>query len=229
MMRQTLLFGCLIAFSGASLGQTRPDVTEILKKIAETYQATKEYVLEADANGREGSGHMRLAFKAPNRYRMEGSGLFSDDPAFADVLIVHDGSTVWFYLSKSNEYTSFPASDLTNDAPGDLGDLRPEAIDDFMMSRYRDADDYTGGATLLGEETIDIGGVTVDCYVLHVRTHRDPAAYTWWVDKKDSRILREDHAGSRAVFTTIKLNEPVSDDLFKFTPPPGAKKVERQP
>jgi len=177
MKRTTLLVGCLIAFSGASLGQTRPDVTEILKKVAETYQAAKEYVLEADMNGREGSSHMRLAFKAPNRYRMEGSGLFSDDPAFADVLIVHDGSTVWFYLPKSNEYTSFPASELTNDAPGDLGDLRPEAVDDFMMSRYRDAGDYTGGATLLREETIDAGGVTVDCYVLHVPAHRDAAAY----------------------------------------------------
>jgi outer membrane lipoprotein-sorting protein len=229
MMRQTLLFGCLIAFSGASLGQTKPDVTEILKKVAETYQATKEYVLEAHTNGREGSGHMRLAFKGPNRYRMEGSGLFSDDPAFADVLMVHDGSTVWFYWPKSNQYSSFPASELTNDAPGDLGDLRPEAIDDFMMSRYRDAGDYTGGATLLREETIDIRGVTVDCYVLHVPAHRDPAAYTWWVDKKDGRILREDHAGSSSVFTTINLKDPVPGNLFKFTPPRGAKSVEREP
>jgi hypothetical protein len=40
---------------------------------------------------------------------------------------------------------------------GDFGDLRPEAIDNFMMSRYRDAGDYTGGTTLLREETTDIG------------------------------------------------------------------------
>jgi hypothetical protein len=53
---------------------------------------------------------------------------------------------------------------------------------------------------------------------------RDPAAYTWWVDKKNSRILREDHAGSSAVFTTIQLNDPVSDDLFKFTPPMARRK-----
>ncbi len=74
MLRQTLLFGCLIAFSGASLGQTRPDVTEILTKVAETYQAAKEYVLEADMNGREGSSHMRLAVKSSEPLS-DGSGL----------------------------------------------------------------------------------------------------------------------------------------------------------
>jgi hypothetical protein len=50
----------------------------------------------------------------------------------------------------------------------------------------------------------------------------------WWIDKKDSRILREDHAGSSAVFTTLQLNDLAPDDLFEFTPLPGAK-VERRP
>jgi outer membrane lipoprotein-sorting protein len=30
------------------------------------------------------------------------------------------------------------------------------------------------------------------------------------------------------VFTTIKLHEPLPDDLFKFEPPPGARKRENQ-
>jgi outer membrane lipoprotein-sorting protein len=227
-MRSTVLIGLLAAFSSAVFGQTESDVAHILKRVAEIYGATREYVLEAEATGRGSSVHMRLAFKPPNRYRLEGVG-FGDDSAFAEAVIVDDGSTVWFYLPKSNQYTSFPASELTNDAPGDLGDLRPEAVDYAMMSRYRDAGDSSNGAKLLREEALEIAGAKVDCFVIQVPPHRGAAVYLWWIDKKSNRILREDHAGSSSLFTTITLSEPVPDSLFIFTPPPNAKKIERQP
>jgi outer membrane lipoprotein-sorting protein len=219
------LLGLLAASSCAAFGQQGSDVAETLKKVGETYRVT-EYVIEANATGRGSSGHMRMAFKAPNRYRMEGAS-FGNDPAFAEVVILDDGSTVWFYLPRSNQYASFPASELTDDAPGDLGDLRPAAMDSFMMSRYRDAGNYAEGAKLLREEVLEIAGLRQDCFVLQVNLHRDPAAYTWWVDKKSNRILREDHAGTSALFTTITLNGPIPDDIFEFTVPPGAKKIDR--
>ena len=50
--------------------------------------------------------------------------------------MVYDGSALWFYLPKTNQYGSVPASALTADAPGDLGDMRPEAVDEFMMLRF---------------------------------------------------------------------------------------------
>ena len=173
-MRPAILLGFCAAFSYAAFGQQEADVAGILKKVAETHGVTKEYVLEADASGRGSSGHMRLAFKAPNRYRMEGVGLFGDDPVFAEAVILDDGSAVWFYLPKSNQYTSFPASQLTDDAPGDLADLRPEAVDYFMMSRYRGAGDYTNGAKLLREVALEISGTKVNCFVLQVALHGDP-------------------------------------------------------
>ncbi len=32
--------------------------------------------------------------------------------------------------------------------------------------------------------------------------------------------------GSSVVFATVKINEPLPDDLFRFVPPPGAHKLE---
>ena len=50
-----------------------------------------------------------------------------------------------------------------------------------------------------------------------------------WVDKKSSRILREDHPGVSMVFTSIKLNESLPDELFKFVPPAGAQEIKIPP
>ncbi len=159
---------------------------------------------------------------------MEGAfpGLTGDDSASNDTVIICDGSVVWIYLRKSSQYASFPLAELTPDAAGDLGDLRPEAMDEFFMTRYRRAADFSGGAKFLREEAIDLAGSKVDCYVVAVSKKGSQFAYTWWVDKNSYHIVREDHADSSTVFTTIKLNEPLPDEFFTFKPPPGAGKLE---
>jgi outer membrane lipoprotein-sorting protein len=103
-------------------------------------------------------------------------------------------------------------------------DLRPESVDDSMMWRYRGAADFAGGAKLLRQEEIEFAGAKIDCYVISVSVNGGGVLITWWIEKKRSRIVREETAASRAVFTTIKLGESLPDDLFKFEPPPGAKK-----
>ncbi|HTA69548.1 MAG TPA: hypothetical protein VK776_14765 [Bryobacteraceae bacterium] len=95
------------------------------------------------------------------------------------------------------------------------------------MWRYRHAEDFTKGAKFLREESIEITGAKIACFVLTVAPS-GKLEYTWWVDKQKYRVLREDDAGNRAVFTSIRLNEPIRDELFKFEPPPGAKKLEPQ-
>jgi len=82
--------------------------------------------------------------------------------------------------------------------------------------------------TFLREESISFGGIRTDCYVVTVspNSHGVAGSYTWWIDKQTYRILREDNSGSSTVYTSIKLGEALSGDLFKFTPPPGAKKID---
>jgi outer membrane lipoprotein-sorting protein len=217
------------------LAQTQPNVAEILRKVSQTYKAAANYEFVADATVRTDgankgwSSHLLFAFVSPNRYRMEGAfpGMGSDDPVPGKALMVHDGSTLWFYFPESNQYVTFKASDLTNDAPGDQGDVAPAAMDHFMMWRYRGAAGFSD-ARFLRDETLEFAGAKVDCYVVTVAQKSGGYAYTWWVDKQDSRILREDNAESSTVYTTVNLDKPLPDELFKFEPPPGARKVENQ-
>jgi outer membrane lipoprotein-sorting protein len=214
----------------STFAQAQPDIAEILKKVSETYKSASQYELIADttvqgARARAGTvGHMLFAFKAPNQYRMEGTSPSAAD--FSEVVTVHDGSALWFYMPKSNQYGSFPAGELTAGASSDLGDAKPEAMDHFMMWRYRGAVDSVSESKFLRQEPIDVGGVRVDCFVVTVSFQESRGPYTWWVDKKGYHILREDHDNSSAVFTTIKLGEILPEDLFKFVPPAGAQKIE---
>jgi outer membrane lipoprotein-sorting protein len=229
-MRSAIRLALFALVLHTAFAQNQPDVAEILKKVGQTYAAAKQYELVSKGHERKDAAgmHMLFAFQAPDRYRMEGKfpGLSGDDAAFDDTVIICDGSTVWFYLPKTNQYGSFPVSKLTPDAQGDLGDLRPEAMDQFVMMRYRRATDFIAGARFLPEQAIDLAGRKVDCYVLAIPEEGETPAATWWIDKQRHRIVREDHSASSFVFTTIKFNEPLPDDLFTFKPPPGARELE---
>ena len=227
--------GLLALLLRPAASQTQPDVSLILKRVSATYRAVSQYELFANATEQSAGSakgkpmRMHFAFRTPNKYRFEGvmpGRRSDDDDSEPDAMVmVHDGSTLWFYLPKTNQYGFFPATELTADAPGDLGDASPEQMDRTMVGRYRGAATFME-AKFLREEGIEFGRAKVACYVLTVSETKGGMAYTWWVDQQRYRILREDNAQSSSVFTSIKLDEPLSDDLFKFEPPPGARKVD---
>jgi outer membrane lipoprotein-sorting protein len=233
---QTAVRFALFALIGPAAAAQTPDVAEILAKVSETYKTASQYEFVGDTTSSKGvnanPSHLLIAFKAPDRYRMEGAfpggGTSRSDFDFSEVVMVHDGSALWFYMPKSNMYGSFPANALTPNAPGDLGDLRPEAMDYFVMWKYRGAKDFVGGSKFLWQEVIEVAGAKAECYVLAVSTAPTGPVYTWWIDKNLFRILREEYEGLSSVFTSIKLNEPLPAELFKFEPPAGAKKMEPQ-
>jgi outer membrane lipoprotein-sorting protein len=99
-------------------------------------------------------------------------------------------------------------------------------MDTFMMWRYRAAEAFVASSAFLREETVEVSGAKVACYVVSVTPEPKGSAYIWWIDKASGRIVREDHDGTSAVFTTISLNETLPDELFKFDPPPGATKMQ---
>jgi outer membrane lipoprotein-sorting protein len=232
-MRMTIATFLWVAVRVVS-AQTQPNVAEILQKVSETYKIASEYEFVIDVTAHDPRtkkdlpGHTQFAFRSPNKYRMEMDGTASSGAISGSGLIVDDGSNVWMYMGESNQYGVISADKLTADAPGDLGDLNPKAMDQFMMWRYRGATDFAGNAKSLREETIEFGGTRVGCYVVEVFPNATKAAYTWWIDKNRYLILREDDAGNSAVFKTIKLNEPLPDGLFQFVAPPGAQKIEMQ-
>lgn len=223
-MRPTSCFLGLALLTHAAVAQPQPDVAEILKNVGETYQAATEYEFVIDGtmpadNGTEASFHMLFAFKPPNKYRMEGAmpGMgFGPGESIA----VHDGVNLWLYMPKENQYGSIPGEKLTAGAPGDLGDASPEFLN---MAFRKGFGEMMKGATLVREENVVVNGISPPCYLFETRNG------TFWVDKRRYVILQADTGQARIVFTSVKLNEPLPDDLFKFEPPTGAKRVDVQP
>ena len=99
----------------------------------------------------------------------------------------------------------------------------------LLMYRFVAADE--SDATLLREESIEIGNTKADCYVIQFKPPRSPGfVSTWWVDKRRFLVLRDDQEGGpvpslvglKTVWTKMQV-DGVPEDLFRFTPPPGAK------
>jgi outer membrane lipoprotein-sorting protein len=215
-----------VLFSVAPAG-AQPIVTEILAKVGAVYKSATQYEIIADSRSTnptsdEGSGRARFVFQAPNRYRMEGSAAGS---AETGAVIVDDGSTIWLFFPQSNQYNSIPVSTLKDEAAGELRQLRPEAQDDSAMSRYRHADSNQQ-SKYLRDEAIEYSGKNTECYVVSIAEDRGAPEHTWWIDKKTYRILRDDDAEASVIFIKVALGEPVSGDLFKFVPPPGAQEIK---
>ena len=114
-MRPTILISLLTLLLGAAPAQAQPEVADILKKVSKTYKGVSQYDFVAEQTLKEQGdntpplhAHVRIAFRAPNQYRLEGMipGLLSDDSNFEEVVMIHDGSALWFYLPKSNQYGS---------------------------------------------------------------------------------------------------------------------------
>jgi outer membrane lipoprotein-sorting protein len=227
-MRPTIMFGLLTVLPGTALGQAQPNLTEILKKVGETYTAAQyelvgEQTSKTRGNDAPAHVHFRVAFKGPNQYRLEGSfaGVASDNPNLEEAVIVYDGSALWFYYPKPNLYGSIPADEVAADPEGSAH--TPKATDEVTMRKYRVAGDFSSGAKFLREDELAFDGAKVSCYVLSV-PEKWPGPYTWWIEKTSYHILREVTDDGTTDYTTIKLG-PLPDSLFKFEPPPGAQKV----
>lgn len=229
-MRTRATLGLFALLASTALAQTQPDAAKLLRKVSETYKGVSQYELVGEATARADNdapvrAHFRIAFRAPNQYRLEGTipGLMSDNADLDETVIIHDGTTLWFYLPKPNQYASIAADKLAADREGSAH--TPEQTDRVMMEKYRVASDFADGAKLLREEEIESSGAKISCYVVSV-PEKGPGPYTWWIDKATNRILREVTDEGSTVYTTIKLGERLPDDLFKFVPPPGAYKIE---
>jgi thiol-disulfide isomerase/thioredoxin len=108
----------------------------------------------------------------------------------------------------------------------------------------------------LREETIEIDGQKYDCWVVETRIeiidpgtadgrrpgHGSNTVRTEWIDKK-LLVQRQSTASqvtqianrpstetfTREVYKNYRINEPIPDSMFSFTPPPDAKEVKSLP
>jgi len=213
-------------------------VAGFLRKVSDTYANAKQYRFAVKKSGEE-SGFMQIAVRKPNQFRLEADGRVLDGAdAFGNVTMLSDGYNAWNYIQGTNQFTKKSTTiPLLDTEPPEVS---PETFvwqaEAVFITRYTEMAKASDHATFLRSETIEAGGGPADCYVFEIRAplpgYRDD--YTWWVDKKRFLVLREDtkpasarRPASSTIYTVAAINEPLSDELFHFTLPAGAKQVER--
>ncbi len=220
---------------GFALAQSQSDVAGILIKVSDLYKTASEYELVLDMirtnprTGKQEITHQLIAVKAPNRYRVEFTDSTGQDGKTSKALItVLDGATLWFYDPVLGRYNSYPATAIGTDLPDEL---EASGIDYNTMSRFREASTKGLAASFLRDEEIAIRGVKVGCYVVLLKERN--RKYTWWVDRTNSHVVREDTQDDgdniSTTFTTIALVGPLPEGLFVFAPPAGARKIAPDP
>ena len=228
----------------ALFAQQLPDARTLLKETGDALRDAKSYVLEQSIAVELKGGlesrlqmPMKLAVSNPGKLRIESNG------AVGNTLIVSDGENTWMYLGPLKQYTRTPAASSPDAL---MKSLNPGVAD--MLGKMQSKDPYLE-VKLAGEEIIENGGARHECFVIEAKLDKiempgsmellDGVMKTW-VDKKTKLTWRQTataimkgatlrspaEMNQSITLLSVKLNEPVSDSLFTFTPPEGAKEVK---
>jgi len=221
-----------------------PDPRGLLKQTTDALKPFKTYILEqrmvVDMTGGPAPSHLQMASKmsasAPGKMRTETSG------QFGGALIVSDGENTWFYIATTMQYMKTPAATgpealVKSLVPG-MGDV---------FDQLREKDPYLT-AKVVGEEPVEVDGKNIDCYIVEATMEKlaitagmnmSQGVTKVWIDKETKITLKTTLTAilqggpfpkplemnmSMTVFSR-KLDEPLPDSLFAFTPPEGAKEV----
>jgi peroxiredoxin/outer membrane lipoprotein-sorting protein len=188
----------------------------ILERTATTYREARSYQIEIrslrtlSGDGRVSESRIDVAEARPGKWRWEGGG----------ELRVSDGQALWTYRPERGEYTA-----------AEVGTTKPAPI----VALEQINEDVTA-ADIAREETLQIAGKPVDCYVIQVERREWPAGIDpatsfamYRIDKKTFVVHKQveytPNSAHTLLYSFLKWNEAVPEELFAFHPPEGSKKV----
>jgi outer membrane lipoprotein-sorting protein/peroxiredoxin len=174
---------------------------------------------------------LAVAYEKRGKFRVEVKGL-------ARTTVVSDGAKTWRYNAFMKQYTMTDSNESLNEAlklvPATLFPRDGAAIQ---------------SAKLTGEEDVTVGGEVHHCYVIEATFHEpvvngpnpEAGGTTLWIDKSSYIVLKtvsQAHFDrfspvsgpadmkSTLIVESLKVDQPLAAELFKFDPPPGAKQVD---
>lgn len=119
--------------SALAIGQIQPDALDLLRRVGQTYTSASQYEIRSvltttDNDAEINSMSAYLAFKSPDKYRldMKATALAAGErvPPRNEFLNVFDGSILWNYFPKLNEYSTY----VSRFPDG----MRPQDVDLFI-------------------------------------------------------------------------------------------------
>ena len=138
-----------------------------------------------------------------------------------DILTVSNGSTLWIYDNKSNTVTVMRITSSIASTEMSTEMIDYGAIVKDILKRFE--------VKLLGSEKV----AGKDCYVLLLKPKNETVYSTikMWVEKEYWMPLKTEMSDGINVTTeylNIEINTGVSDDVFEFKPPEGAKIIRKE-
>jgi thiol-disulfide isomerase/thioredoxin len=173
------------------------------------------------------------AYLNPGKSRMEVK------TAGMTILDVSDGESTWVYNSMAKQYAKIEAAQGPAAVMAAMGVKMPDTASVH----------YTYKTT--GEETVEMDGQKHDCWVLEMQigemtlpsNDKTPpkmtgAVMNMWIDKKLGIELqntlsmkmviggKDMDLHQKSVKKNLRIDQPLEEALFTFTPPPDAKEVK---
>jgi len=228
-----MCLGLLLVAQVAS-GQSLPDAKALLEREATAFDAFSSYRFEEattvtmTVSGMPIDVQMTTAVTAVN----PGKRRMATKMAGMDMqLLVANGTDVWMLVPMLNQYMHLSGNDS------------PPAFGGGFLTTLGTSD----AAKVVRSESVTIDGTSHDCWVVESRSDRvgvsgmemHDVSATSWIDQSSGVTWRRTMkatmregvlpVGGEVRMESIRrglvLNEPVSDSLFVFTPPPGATEM----
>jgi thiol-disulfide isomerase/thioredoxin len=235
-----LSFTCALAY-----GQPLPDAESLMKQVADAAKRyhSVQFVSENTSETASGNGKpFKIVSKVTETRVTPGRSRIESSTAGMTVLVVSNAEFTYMYSSSKKEYVKIPAG------------LGPAGMMSAMGMKMPDLDGIRQSYKTLREETLEIDGVKHDCWVLEdnigemsvplPQSDQPPVkatgvAMTMWVDKKllitmqtfmsmkmELSNMPAMEMRQTIVVKNLKIDQPVDESLFTFTPPEGAKEVK---
>jgi thiol-disulfide isomerase/thioredoxin/outer membrane lipoprotein-sorting protein len=230
----------LVAFVAAAQplpdGQALFDRAQAAVKSFHSLQFTAETTSGLASETGSITTEMSAAYLNPGKTRTEAKA------AGVTILDVSDGETTWVYNSRVKQYAKIQAAQGPGAVVATMGIKMPDVSS--IHTSYKTS----------GEETIESDGQKHECWVVEMRvaefnipstgddkapsSKMTGAVMTLWIDKKlgidlqSTLVMKMQIAGNamemhqRTVKTGIKIDQPIDEALFVFTPPADAKEVK---
>lgn len=235
---------------------------DVLNKVAETYRQVSSFRVIAEKkvdfdtegryiepNGSLAGSHQSDDIQATLIASSSSKARLRLKDGKKEIVVVCDGKVVWTLVPAQHEYTEVSTSSANIGTPvynlhvgiNDISGVDLLRAYEFLLAaRFQDCSSRGSWAKLERAETLKVGKVKKECYVLTIQMPGGASKQKLWVDKTGFTIWKSVDTSSSAqgyppatLETTITvttgqmaLNPSLDDSNFVFTPPSQAKKVD---
>jgi hypothetical protein len=201
-----------------------PDVQDLFKHVAQTYEGLRQYQFEIH----QGGGIVKLAAILPDAIYLFSVGL--DSPGLdVDVQCVNSPGRMGRVSAGPN---GGPGPTLDRELRGrDVCKAEFGVAERAFVDRWKRISQWAGDSTIRGEGSISVGKSKNKCWIVDIQSSTNGDRTELWIDQSRYLVLREifenkpQHIHVRREWTEARIDVPPDASLFNS---PGSKNHPRR-